>query len=69
MTGRSAADALLSGGNVEVIRAPQCKPAESRSIARWPIAQVRLTALISSALATEWLGSKVELVRFSRLQI
>src|SRR5208282_212705 len=50
MTGSSAADALLGGVNVGVIRAPQRKPSESGSVARWLIAHVRPTALISSRL-------------------
>jgi hypothetical protein len=69
MTGRSAADALLSGANVELIRTPQRKPSESGSVATCLIAQAPPAPLISSALATERFGSWASLVRFLRLQI
>jgi len=69
ITGTSAADALLSAAIAPVVRAPQRKRSESGSIAAFLNAEVRTTVPISCALSLDRCGSKISLVRFSRLRI
>jgi len=69
MTGPSAVDTLLSGGIVQVVRAPQRKRSEPGSIVTVLNAEAGPVAPISCALATGRSRSEVSRVRFSRLQI